>query len=238
MNAIPELTQVLPYLSNLPDTAQRVKMEAMDTVLAALGWPHFAFLFGLVFLLMFRTQIGSLLGRVTSIGKSGIKTQSAPYLQLEDQKRAEVAHELMQAIGSSVALNEVEGRIRAELTAKSLPVDTETSKVLLKFLASSTLRVEFEQIHSLIFGSQIYLLKKLNEVPGRGLPRAVLQKHFEHVKSLYSESFSDWNLEQYIEFLVGRSLIVENNGVFHLTNLGNDYLVWITRSNRPENRDL
>ena len=210
----------------------------MDTFLAALGWPHFAFLFGLIFVLMFRTQIGSLLGRVTSIDKSGLKTQSAPDLQLEDHKRAEVAHELMQAIGSSVALNDVEGKIRAELVTKSLPVDTETSKVLLKYLAAATLSVQFEQIHSLIFGSQIYLLKKLNEVAGRGRTRDDLQKHFEHVKSLYLESFSDWNLEQYIDFLVGRSLIVENDGVFHVTNLGNDYLVWITRSNKPENRAL
>jgi hypothetical protein len=213
-------------------------IEPMESVLAALGWPHFAFLFGLIFVLAFRKQIGSLLGRVTSIDKSGIKTQSAPELQLEDHKRAEVAHELMQAIGSSVALNDVEGRIRAELAAKSLPVDSETSKVLLKYLAATTLRVEFEQIHSLIFGSQIFLLKKLNEVAGRGRPRADLQKHFEHVKGLYPESFSDWGLEQYIEFLVGRSLVIETGGIFHITNLGNDYLVWITRSNRPENRAL
>lgn len=210
----------------------------MDTVLAALGWPHFAFLFSLIFVLLFRTQIGSLIGRVTSIDKSGIKTQSAPELQLDDHKRAEVAHELMQAIGSSVALSDVEGRIRAELTAKSLPVDNETSRVLLKYLAAATLSVQFEQVHSLIFGSQIFLLKKLNEVAGRGRQRQDLEKHFEHVKSLFPDSFSDWNLDQYIEFLVGRSLILEKDGVFHITNLGNDYLVWITRSNKPENRAL
>jgi len=210
----------------------------MDAVLAALGWPHFAFLFGLIFVLMFRTQIGSLLSRVTSIDKSGIKTQSAPELQLEDHTRAEVAQELMQAVGSSVALIDVEGRIRAELSAKSLPVDTETSRVLLKYLAAATLSVQFEQIHSLIFGSQVFLLKKLNEVAGRGRPRADLQQHFEHVKNLYPDSFSDWDLDQYIDFLVGRSLIVDNDGVFHITNLGNDYLVWITRNNRPETRAL
>ena len=210
----------------------------MDALLAAIGWPHVAFLFGLIFVLMFRTQIGSLLGRVTSIDKSGIKTQSAPELQLEDHKRAEVAHELMQAISSSVAMSDIEGRIRAELTTKSLPVDNETSRVLLKYLAAATLSVQFEQIHSLIFGSQIFLLKKLNEVAGRGRPRADLEKHFEHVKGIFPDSFSDWDLAQYIDFLVGRSLIIENGGVFHITNLGNDYLVWITRSNKPENRAL
>jgi hypothetical protein len=210
----------------------------MDAVLAALGWPHFSFLFGLIFLFMFRTQISSLLGRVTSIDKSGIKTHSAPELQLEDHKRAEVAHELMQAIGASVALSDVEGRIRAELTAKSLPVDNETSRVLLKYLAAATLNVQFEQIHSLIFGTQIFLLKKLNEVAGRGRPREDLEKHFQHVKGLFPDSFAEWDLDQYIDFLVRRSLIVENDGVFHITHLGNDYLVWITRSNKPENRAL
>ena len=43
----------------------------MPEIIAALGWPHFAFAFGVVFLLVFHAQLRALLGRITSIDKTG-----------------------------------------------------------------------------------------------------------------------------------------------------------------------
>ena len=48
-----------------------------------------------------------------------------------------------------------------ELQQKGLGTDGDTIKVLIKYLAGTLLFLEFEQIHNLIFGSQILLLKKL-----------------------------------------------------------------------------
>ena len=210
----------------------------MPEIISAFGWPHFAFAFGLVFLLVFREQLRALLGRITSIDKSGIKTQPNPEIQREDPKKIEAAQELLLAIGNTVVLQDVEGRIRNDLTTRQLSVEGETTRVLIKYLAAAQVGLEFEQIQNLIFGSQIYLLKKLNEVSGQGQLPALVESHFEHVQKMFSESFADWSLENYLYFLFERTLILHQDGRYHITNLGKEYLVWMARTGRPESRPL
>ena len=210
----------------------------MPEIIAALGWPHFAFAFGVVFLLVFHAQLRALLGRITSIDKTGIRTQPNPEIQREDPKKIEAAQELLLAIGNTVVLQDIEGRIRNELTTRQLSVEGETTKVLIKYLAAAQVGLEFEQIQNLIFGSQIYLLKKLNQVTGQGQSLALIESHFEHVQKMFNDSFADWTLEKYLHFLFERQLIVLQNGRYHITNLGKEYLVWMARTGRAENNAL
>ena len=210
----------------------------MSEIIAALGWPHFAFAFGLVVVLLFQKELRGLLGRVTSIDKTGIKTQPNPEAQREDPKKIEAAQELMLAIGNTVVLQDIEGRIKNDLTTRQLSVEGETTKVLIKYLAASMVSLEFEQIQNLIFGSQIYLLKKLNEVTGQGQTQAAVQSHFDHVKKMFKESFEDWSLNKYLQFLIARRLIIFQNDRYHVTNLGKEYLVWVARNGRSESNAL
>ena len=210
----------------------------MSEIIAALGWPHFAFAFGVVFLVVFHAQLRGLLGRITSIDKTGIRTQPNPEIQREDPKKMEAAQELLLAIGNTVVLQDIEGRIRNELTTRQLSVEGETTKVLIKYLAAAQVGLEFEQIQNLIFGSQIYLLKKLNQVTGQGQSLALIESHFEHVQKMFSDSFADWTLEKYLHFLFERQLIVLQDGRYHITNLGKEYLVWMARTGRAENNAL
>ena len=210
----------------------------MPEIIAALGWPHFAFAFGVVFLLVFHAQLRALLGRITSIDKTGIRTQPNPEIQREDPKKLEAAQELLLAIGNTVVLQDIEGRIRNELTARQLSVEGETTKVLIKYLAAAQVGLEFEQIQNLIFGSQIYLLKKLNQVTGQGQSLALIESHFEHVQKMFNDSFADWTVGKYLHFLFERQLIVLQDGRYHITNLGKEYLVWMARTGRAENNAL
>ena len=212
--------------------------NTVPEIISALGWPHFAFAFGLVFLLIFREQLRALLGRITSIDKTGIKTQPNPEIQREDPKNIEAAQELLLAIGNTIVLQDIEGRIKNELTSRQLSVDGETTKVLIKYLAAAQVGLEFEQVQNLIFGSQIFLLKKLNEVSGQGQPSALVESHFEHVQKVFSDSFTDWSLEKYLHFLFERSLVIFQDGRYHITNLGKEYLVWIARTGRSEDKPL
>jgi hypothetical protein len=206
-------------------------------IIAALGWPHFAFAFGVVFLLVFHAQLRALLGRITSIDKTGIRTQPNPEIQREDPKKIEAAQELLLAIGNTVVLQDIEGRIRNELTTLKLSVEGET-QVLIKYLAAAQVGLEFEQIQNLIFGSQIYLLNKLNQVTGQGQSLTLIESHFEHVQNMFSDSFADWTLEKYLHFLFERRLIVLQDGRYHITNLGKEYLVWKARTGRADNNAL
>ena len=210
----------------------------MPEIIAALGWPHFAFAFGVVFLLVFHAQLPALLGRITSIDKTGIRTQPNPEIQREDPKKIEAAQELLLAIGNTVVLQDIEGRIRNELTTRQLSVEGETTKVLIKYLAAAQVGLEFEQIQNLIFGSQIYLLNKLNQITGQGQSLTLIESHFEHVQNMFSDSFADWTLEKYLHFLFERRLIVLQDGRYHITNLGKEYLVWKARTGRADNNAL
>ena len=187
---------------------------------------------------VFRDQLRALLGRITSIDKTGIKTLPNPEIQREDPKKIEAAQELLLAIGNTVVLQDLEGRIRSDLTAQQLSIEGETTKVLIKYLAAAQVGLEFEQIQNLIFGSQIYLLKKLNEVTGQGQSPAFVESHFEHVQRMFSDSFAEWSLEKYLYFLFERNLIVLQDDRYHITNLGKEYLVWMARTGRGENKAL
>jgi hypothetical protein len=158
----------------------------MEEIIKALGWPHLAFLFGVFFVLLFKRPLFGLISRVTSIDKSGIKASQTPEAQREEQKK-ETVQQLLLAIGDSIVLQDIEARIKADFKAKGLETEGDTIKVLMKHLAATRVLLEFEQIHNLVFGSQIFLLKKLNEVAGQGKPAEFILTHFQHVQGLFPE---------------------------------------------------
>ena len=209
----------------------------MEGIIKAIGWPHLAFLFAVFFVLLFRKPLFGFISRITSIDKSGIKASQTPEAQREEQKKESV-QQLLLAIGDSIVLQDIEGRIRADLKEKGLETDGDTIKVLIKHLAGTRVLLGFEQTHNLIFGSQIFLLKKLNEVAGQGKPIEYVANHFEHVKGLFPEQLGDWSLEQYLAFLMGRLLITTKGNIFHITNLGVEYLIWMIRNGKREDNPL
>lgn len=145
---------------------------------------------------------------------------------------------MLVAIGDSIVLRDIEGHIRADLEKRGLEAEGDTVKVLIKYLAATKVLLEFEQIHNFIFGSQIFLLKKLNEVTGQGQTKEYVVVHFEDIKELFKPDFADWSFQQYMAFLVARSLVTVDKDTFHITNLGVEFLTWMARTGRSENRPL
>jgi len=216
----------------------------MAEIIKALGVPHFSFLFGVVFLFLFKSQVdsiisqlASLISRITSIDKSGLKAGPTPEAQREKQK-TEAVQELLLAIGNSIVLGDIEARIKSDLEGRGIETDGDTAKVLIKHLAATKVLLEFEQTHNLIFGTQIHLLKKLNEVVGQGRERDYVATHFEAVKGIFKKDFYDWSFDQYMAFLIRRSLVTVDGDTYHITNLGVEYLVWMTRDGRSEGKPL
>jgi hypothetical protein len=147
--------------------------------------------------------------------------------------------ELIDRIGNSLVITELENQIKAELSEKGLEVQSETDKVLLRHLAGTQLLLEFERIHNLIFGSQIYLLRQLNSLAPNGVIEDEVIRHFDRIKQQFNESFKEWTAEQYLSFLYSKLLITKDeNSNIHLTNLGVEYLIWITRNGLREDKPL
>ncbi len=214
-------------------------MENMEEILKAITWHHLAFLFALVFIVVFRQPLSGLIKRITKINKEGLTAESSPEPQREKiGTSAEAVQQLLDVVGNSIIINEQEEIIRNELMAKGLSTEGDTTKILMKHLAGTQLLLAFERIHSSIFGSQIFLLKKLNEVAGQGRTIEFVNDHIEHVKELYPEQLNDWNAEQYLGFLFSQSLITSNEEQIHITNLGVEYLTWLARNGRREDNPL
>ncbi len=148
--------------------------------------------------------------------------------------------ELIDRIGNSIVITNLEESIKNELNDKGLEINGDTIKVLIRHLAGTQLLLEFERIHSHIFGSQIYLLRQLNKAIPNGLAESDVLLHFENVKKRYSESFFDWTSEIYLTYLYSRILITkaEDTNNIHITNLGVEYLTWITRNGIDDEKAL
>lgn len=200
-------------------------------------WPVVLLLTVLSFMLLFRTQLAALISRITSIDKSGVKTSPAPESQREQQK-TEAVQELLSSIGDSIVLRDIEGRIKSFLKDLGLAIEGDTIKVLIKHLAATQILLEFEQVHNLIFGSQIFLMKRLNEVTGQGQSKAMVVAHFEHVRQMFRPDLDSWSFDQYMTFLLAKSLVTVTRDVYHITNIGVEYLTWMARTGRSENRPL
>ena len=208
----------------------------MEIMLKYLAWPVVALLFAGIFVFVFRKSLRELILHITSIDKSGVKTTTSNLEAQQEERKKEAVQELLSVIDSSVALQGIEKRIKAELEAKDLETKGDTITVLIKRSAALIMLLQFEQTHNVIFGSQIFLLKKLNEVAGQGKPREFVVSHFEGIKKLFPKELGTWDIEHYQSFLLNKLLITIDNNIYHITNLGVEYLIWIARNGREENK--
>lgn len=205
----------------------------MVNIVKDVAWPIVV----LLFMFLFRTQIASLISRITSIDKSGVKTSQAPESQRE-QQNTEAAQELLHTISKSVVQREREERIKSYLKDNSLEVEGDTVKLLIAELATTQLRLEFEQIHNVIFGSQIFLMKRLNEAYGRTLSKEMVVAHFDQARKTFRPNFDSYSFDQYMIFLQRMSLVTVTGDAYHITDYGIEYLTWMTRIGNSENRPL
>jgi hypothetical protein len=205
-------------------------------ILASIGWPIVTLIFAVFFVLLFRKPLFGFIERIRSVSKDGVSTESIQKAQIEEPKKKAV--EDLMRLGDSTLLKEIEAAIADGLEKQGLDSGSDSVKVLTHHLAATQIALEFEQVHSVIFGSQIFLLKKLNEYPGVGLDSDFVAQHFAHVHKLFPESLGNWTIEQYLSFLFNRFLIRQDFGKYHITIRGAEFLIWMIRMSRSENRPL
>lgn len=204
----------------------------MEEFAKLFSWPVVSLIFAAVFIILFRSPINTFISRIRSAGKDGVRLDASPDAQGEKQK-SEIVQELMD-VGSSEVREEVEAIIKNELKAKNLETEGDTIKILIRHLAATQMALDFEQVYSLIYGSQIFLLKKLNEVSGQGKPRSYVENHYQEVKKLYPEFYQNWDINNYLDFLLSRTLVITHGEQYHITKKGQEFIVWLARIGRRE----
>ena len=209
-------------------------MSSIFSFIEKIAWPLVALIFGIIFILIFRKGIQEFIGRVKSVGKDGLTTELATRSQTE-AKRKENVEELMR-LEDSPLLHETEQLIYQDLKKRDMDTNVDTVKVLIRHLAATQLALDFEQIYNLIFGGQIFLLKKLNEVTALGIEEVWIGGHFSNIQKMFPDNFNTWTLDQYLSFLINRRLIIKRNDSYLITTRGVEFLVWMTKTGRSERR--
>lgn len=108
------------------------------------------------------------------------------------------------------------------------------SQQLVELLTKAQIELDFERIYNFIFFNQIELLNQINSFNGE-VSFDYVNDHFLKVKQLFS-SLNDWNVTQYLAFLVANKIIeyktsVGNFGSIIITLKGKAFISYITSRN-------
>lgn len=137
-------------------------------------------------------------------------------------------------------VTENEESIKRLLIEKNLNTDFEnpTIKVLIRQLAASQGLTWFEKTYNTIFGSQIrILLHGQNNIDFK-IDKDYILGTFEATKEIHKEIYKDWQINDYLRFLLESNLLEKKNENFLLTTRGREFLRMMKNSNYSEYKSL
>lgn len=71
-----------------------------------------------------------------------------------------------------------------------------------------------------------------------GISEEDVSQYYSKVRLQFSEILNSWELGDYLSFLYSSMLIIKQDNNIYITNLGVEYLVWITKNRIKEDKPL
>lgn len=208
-------------------------VNAVVTLLTSVAWPAAV----IVIAVIYKVDIQSLLPRLRKAGPTGVELDPA-----EQQKKVSstavvqpgsVELKQLPGVGRTPAIEQVEREIHVSLSK----IDEENrTDILVRSLAESQLAATFERIYNVIFGSQITVLKRLNELGQVSIADA--KEFYEQVAADHPDVYSRFSFEAWLGFLISQGLVRTHDGFLQITELGREFLLYITVRRMPENKGL
>lgn len=200
-------------------------------------WPQLCLIIVLLFIYFFRKNISNLLDRVIHIGATGVDFQQStinppPDLseEINKPKTNDSQIEQMKTIQESIQF------INNYLDEKYQNDPDKAKNLLISELATAYFNFRCQSVYNLIFGSQIQLLKSLNNNRDTGLSKAQANEHYNVIINNYPTPLSKWNIDNYLHFLTQSKLITLENESYKITHFGVDFLIWLLWSGLPDNK--
>lgn len=109
-------------------------------------------------------------------------------------------------------------------------------KTLIAQLAMSNLRAWCEREYNTIFGSQIALLRKMNQNPEVGLARDEIEEFFSNVYHIHPDFYKGIEVDTYLKFLFQSGVMQLKNDAYKITELGISFLTWVSETGLNENK--
>lgn len=214
----------------------------MTTVelIAETKWSIVVLILGVVLMTQQREKIAQLISRIRSMGQRGIELGESDVLQpkeseIDDRKKFE---NLMAEIPVNKVLRETEDNIEEVLKGQGMTVATPTEKFLLRYVAHAVIDTDFERVHGSIFGSQLRLLKELNRIEFEGASKEQLNEYYSKAREAANGLLDSRTIESYLAYLENYKLITWVGGKCKITIRGKEYLAWIGRNSKLEEKPL
>jgi len=177
---------------------------------------------------------GSEKSDIPQIGKE-VQTEAEPRI---DQKKKQTISELMKFGAWLLHIPDKEKKIREDMISRGLDTSGDSITLLIHHLAVNQFLTWFEIVYRTIFGSQIFLLKKINEEVSRTVEKGWVADYFGHLQNSI-EALSGLPLEEYLRYLFNEGLIITNkNDNLEITAIGNDFLTTMIRFGYSEKQGV
>ena len=209
--------------------AETTIIAQLSQSLGSIAWAGVA----AIALLLFRTQLASLLTRIRKGAGAEFdppqqpKNPSADILPKTDESSTNLP------FARTPATMALEGAIREWPYVTSVTEPVAREQVLVALLARAILVAVFEQVEGLIWASQIALLTHLHVTPDGASPEDLKRYFYEPSASRHPGMFTGFPFDSYLNFLVSFNFVKVSEGQVHITNEGREYLLW-----RVENRKV
>jgi hypothetical protein len=207
------------------------RATAILDYLGALAWP--IIVAGALVSAFWRpgSKLGNLIGRIGEnvAPESQVDTASAQASSVTDEEAEALIDQRAPELVSTVIAN-----LQAEHAVKLEQAQHEAQAViqrLLRRLAITEIRADFESIYGRIYGSQVAALRTLRAAPN-GAARASVEAHLAHVKSNVNLRLVLWletlRFEEWFGYLQQQGLAeVDTDERYHITTRGACFLAYI-----------
>ena len=223
-DAIGVRTKVCGTLSSKQHPEENLSLEH-------LAWPAVALIAIVFALIYYKAPLTRLLDRTRSLSTKGLDAslpEPSPEAKQKQEGGANHAEWILEDLQGTTVIRLREAELAQALRLDTMPPE-KAKEVLLRALASQSLSFEYERIHDLVFGSQLNLLWRLRQTAPVGIPMNDVAAYFQGVRNNHAQAFAEWDVDQYLRFLIHSALLKTANGHVILTEKGADYLVWIAR---------
>jgi len=204
-----------------------------DIVQIFTSWPVPAMATLGIFLFLFRIEIRSLFARIRKVSKDGFEADAGSPGRQEKIDEEKVKSFLK--LGDLASLINQENLLRKELQNAGLEYQGKSIDVLIRQLAVSQMVVHFQSVYETIFGSQIILLKNLQRMGPIKIEKLAADFDEMKIQAQYKQ-ISTWNFPQYTHYLLGMRLVINSHGNLEITPTGIDFLVWMIRAGKAEEK--
>ena len=180
-------------------------------------WPAVA----LIVVAVFRSNLAQLIERLEEGDNPFLGKWKASHLDSVSQQEGDVVLDT-ETQGADPNFDKVIEEREAEIGALK-----DNEQQLLDKLTIAEIELDFERIYNLIFASQIELLAKLSVNSPVDISYVV--NHYSGVQRANRKALKDWNVGQYMAYLLRMQLVELNDSMTSITSKGRAFISYLNR---------